>query len=111
MAIFALNLFNVKNADEYRQYAREAEAGLARHGGKAIAFGLLDSSPQGDIKPRKVMMLVEWESKKSIKGYIEDPELAHIHPHREAGVEDFVWHLFEKAEDMYSILKKVESGQ
>lgn len=106
MAVYALNLFNVKDASEYRAYAREAEKAIARHGGKVVALGDLLSSPQGDIKPRRVLMLVEWESKQSIRGYLEDPELTHIHPHRENGVEDFVWHLFEKLEDLRPVLNE-----
>lgn len=104
MAIYALNLFNLKSADEYKKYAREAQLGLERHGGKVVAVGDLVSSPQGDIKPRRVMMLVEWESKRAIRNYLEDPELAHIHQHREDGQEDFVWHLFEKLDDLRPIL-------
>lgn len=111
MAIYALNLFNLKDADEYRTYAREATKGIARHGGKVVALGDLVSSPQGDIKPRQVLMLVEWESKRSIRGYLDDPELAHIHAHREDGVDDFVWHLFEKLEDLRPALEKAKARQ
>ncbi|KPV43096.1 DUF1330 domain-containing protein [Alicyclobacillus ferrooxydans] len=109
MSIYALNLFNLKSADEYRKYAREAQLGLEKHGGKVVAVGDLVSTPQGDIKPRRVMMLVEWESKKSIRAYLEDPDLAHIHQHREDGQEDFVWHLFERMEDLKPILDSASS--
>lgn len=105
MSIYALNLFNVKDKAEYLAYAKGAEKAIAKYGGKVIALGNLNSSPVGDIEPRQVMMLVEWEDKAGIKGYINDPELADLHPRRENGVNDFVWHLFEKLEDLRSILK------
>ena len=34
-----------------------------------------------------------------------DPALADLHPHREDGTEDYVWHLFDKLEDLRPILK------
>lgn len=109
MAIYALNLFNVKDASEYKKYVKEASRGLEKHGGKPVAFGDFIAGPQGDIKPRRVLMLIEWESKSSIKGYLEDPELAHIHQYRENGQADFVWHLFEKLEDLSPILNAAQS--
>jgi len=75
-----------------------------KHGGRALAFGKLLSTPTGDIEPRDIMTLVEWESMSSILNFLNDPELAHIQPHRENGVDQFVWHLFEKLEDLRSVL-------
>ncbi len=112
MSIYALNLFNVKDKAEYLAYAKGAETAIKKYGGKVIALGDLSSAPVGDILPRQVMMLVEWEDKKGIKGYIEDPNLAALHPHREKGVDNFVWHLFERLEDLRPILKdKVETNE
>lgn len=105
MSIYALNLFNVKDKSEYLAYAKGAEKAIAKYGGKVVALGDLSSTPVGDIAPRRVMMLVEWENKAGIKGYINDPELADLHPHRDKGLDDFVWHLFERIEDLKPILK------
>ncbi|MCA0170691.1 DUF1330 domain-containing protein [Bacillus sp. RAR_GA_16] len=105
MALYALNLFNVKDGEEYAEYARRAEEPLRQYGGKVVAYGKLHSSPEGDIAPRQVMMLVEWESKEGIYNYVNDPNLEDLHPHRELGVDDFVWHLFEKLEDLRPVLK------
>ena len=109
MAIYALNLFNVKSEEEYRAYAGGAEAALKRHGGRPLLFGRLSRPAVGDIAPRQVMMVVEWESMEGINGYIHDPKLAEVHPHRDRGVSDFVWHLFDKVEDIGDALAKGET--
>ena len=59
----------------------------------------------GDIKPRTVMILVEWKSKAAFDGYCTDPKIANLHPHREKGAGDYIWHLFDKFEDLRPILK------
>lgn len=105
MSIYALNLFNLKDPEEYLTYTKKAEAAVAKHGGKPVLFGQLSSTPVGDIKPRQVMMIVEWESKQGIHDYIHDPELEHVHVHRDNGVDDFVWHLFERLEDLGPVLR------
>ncbi|MFE8699377.1 DUF1330 domain-containing protein [Cytobacillus sp. FJAT-54145] len=105
MAVYALNLFNLKDKQSYATYSKEADKALARHGGKVVAVGNLDSSPVGDIDPRQVLLLVEWESKKSISAFLSDPEMEEYHQYREKGLDNFVWHLFEKLEDLRPVLK------
>jgi hypothetical protein len=51
------------------------------------------------------MILVEWTSKEAFDGYCNDPKLADLHPHREKGARDYIWHLFNKLEDLRPILK------
>ena len=58
----------------------------------------------GDIEPRAVMILVEWASKAALDGYRNDPKIADLHPHREKGAGDYIWHLFDKLEDLRPIL-------
>jgi heme-degrading monooxygenase HmoA len=53
----------------------------------------------GDLSPRKVMILVEWESKEAFENYINDPLLKEVHAHRENGSGDYIWQSFEKLED------------
>ena len=59
----------------------------------------------GGIKPRAVLILVEGASKEAFDGYCSDPKIADLHPHREKGASDYVWHLFDKLEDLRPILK------
>ncbi|MGE6205087.1 DUF1330 domain-containing protein [Guptibacillus hwajinpoensis] len=47
MALYALNLFNVKDGEEYAEYAKRAEEPVRKYGGKVVAIGKLHSSPEG----------------------------------------------------------------
>lgn len=102
--VYALNLFDVADRDEYRAYSRRSAREVARHGGRVLALGSFQEAIRGDIEPRQVMILVEWRSRAHFDGYREDPELADLHPHREAGGGNYVWHLFEKLEDLRPLL-------
>jgi len=51
------------------------------------------------------MIVVEWTSKEAFDGYCNDTNIADLHPHREKGVCDYIWHLFDKLEDLRPILK------
>jgi hypothetical protein len=44
-------------------------------------------------------------SKAAFDDYCTDPKIAHLHPHREKGAGDYIWHLFDKLEDLRPILK------
>lgn len=104
-AVYALNLFNVSNRDEYLAYSKRAAQEVARHGGRVVALGEFRAAVAGDVAPRRVLILVEWESRDAFENYRSDPELADLHPHRERGTSDYVWQLFDKLEDLRPILK------
>jgi len=103
--VYALNLFDVANRDEYIAYSRRSPKAVKEHGGRVVALGKFRESAMGDIAPRTVFILVEWESKEAFDGYRNDPALADLHPHRENGTTNYVWHLFDKLEDLRPILK------
>ncbi|WP_226665251.1 DUF1330 domain-containing protein [Metabacillus litoralis] len=105
MAIYALNLFDLKDKQSYATYSKEADKALARHGAKVVAIGNLESAPVGEIRPRQVLLLVEWKSKKANSAFLNDPEMAEFHPYRDKGLDQFVWHLFEKLDDLRPVLK------
>jgi uncharacterized protein (DUF1330 family) len=77
--IYALNLFNVADRDEYLAYSRRSAKEVQAHGGRIIALGKFIEAAAGDIKPRTVMILVEWASKAALDGYCNDP-IADLHP-------------------------------
>jgi len=104
-SVYALNLFNVSNRDEYLAYSRRSAAEVGAHGGKVLALGKFRESAAGELEPRNVMILVEWESKDAFDSYCNDPLLADLHPHREKGTDAYIWHLFDKLEDLRPILK------
>ena len=103
--VYALNLFNVSNKDEYLAYSRRSVKEVAAHGGRVVALGKFREVATGSIEPRTVLILVEWASKKAFDSYCKDPNLADLHPHRVKGTDKYIWHLFDKLEDLRPILK------
>ncbi len=103
--VYALNLFNVTNKDEYLAYSKQSAREVAAHGGRVVALGKFREAAVGDVAPRQVLILVEWASKEAFDGYCNDPKLADLHPHREKGTDQYVWHLFDKLEDLRPTLK------
>ena len=105
MAVYALNLFDVADRDEYLAYSKRSPAEVAKHGGRVVALGKFLESVTGDIEPRTVMILVEWESKDAFDSYCNDPDLADLHAHRENGSSSYIWHLFDRLDDLRPLLK------
>lgn len=103
--VYALNLFNVANRDEYMAYSRRSAKEVQAHGGRVVALGKFREAAAGEIEPRAVLILVEWASRESFESYRDDPKIADLHPHREKGTRDYIWHLFDKLEDLRPVLK------
>ncbi len=103
--VYALNLFDVSNKEEYLAYSRRSAKEVQAHGGRVVALGKFRESAAGSIEPRTILILVEWQSKEAFDSYSDDPALADLHPHRISGTSNYVWHLFDKLEDLRPILK------
>jgi uncharacterized protein (DUF1330 family) len=103
--VYALNLFDVSNREEYIAYSRRSAKEVAAHGGRVVALGRFREAATGDIAPRTVLILVEWASKEAFESYRSDPALADLHPHRVNGTRNYIWHLYDKLEDLRPILK------
>ena len=103
--VYALNLFNVSNKDEYLAYSRRSANEVTAHGGRVIALGKFREAALGDVEPRNVLILVEWASKDAFDSYNNDPSLADLHPHRVNGTNNYIWHLFDKLEDLKPLFK------
>ena len=103
--VYALNLFNVSNKDEYLAYAKGSVSEVQAHGGKVVALGKFHEGVAGDIEPRNVLIIVEWASRDAFDSYCNDPALIDLHKHRENGTSQYIWHLFDKLEDLRPILK------
>jgi uncharacterized protein (DUF1330 family) len=103
--VYALNLFDVSNKEEYLAYSRRSAKEVQAHGGRVVALGKFRESAAGTIEPRTILILVEWESKEAFDSYCDDPALADLHPNRIDGTSNYVWHLFDKLEDLRPILK------
>ena len=83
--VYALNLFNVADRAEYLAYSRRSSKEVQAHGGRVVALGKFREAVAGEIKPRSVLILVEWASKEAFDGYCNDPKIADLHRHREKG--------------------------
>ncbi len=105
MPVFALNLFDVADRKEYLAYSRRSATEVQAHGGRVVALGRFRAAATGDIAPRAVLILVEWASEEAFDSYCNDPNLADLHPHRVNGTDGYIWHLFDKLEDLRPILK------
>lgn len=105
MKVYALNLFNVADQAEYLAYSRRSAQEVQKHGGRVVALGRFREAALGDIEPRQVLILVEWDSKAAFDSYCNDPALADLHPHRVKGSSGYIWHLFDRLEDLRPLLK------
>ena len=103
--VYALNLFSISDKEEYLTYVRRSATEVGTHGGQVIALGKYRESLKGDLEPRNVMILVEWESREAFDSYLNDPELADLHPHRENGTANYIWQLFDKLEDLRPVFQ------
>lgn len=103
--VYALNLFTIADRDEYLAYSRRSAREVQAHGGRVVALGKFREAVVGDIEPRTVLILVEWASREAFESYRSDPGLADLHPHRVNGSRDYVWHLFDKLDDLRPLLK------
>lgn len=104
--VYALNLFNIKDKAEYLEYSRRSAQEVKAHGGRVIALGRFREPIRGDIQPREVLIVVEWSSIDAFRSYINDPAIADLHPHREKGGGDYIWHLFDKLDDLRVFFSK-----
>ena len=102
--VYALNLFDVADADAYRAYARTSASEVQRHGGRVVAMGRFHERVVGEVEARQVMILVEWESLSAFEGYRDDPDLVDLHSARERGAANYVWMLFDRLEDLRPVL-------
>ena len=103
--VYALNLFDLADKGEYLAYSRRSAKEVAAHGGRVVALGKFREAVVGDIEPRTAFIVVEWASKAAFDSYRNDPALADLHPHREKGTARYIWHLFDKLEDLRPLLK------
>ena len=80
--VYALNLFDIADREEYLTYSRRSVREVESHGGRVVALGRFREALTGDLEPRQVMILVEWSSREAFESYRTDPELSDLHPHR-----------------------------
>ncbi len=105
--VYALNLFDLAENDDYRAYSKRSRAAVERHGGRVVALGKLSSAPVSDgAEPREAMVLVEWESQAAFDAFVADPGLADLHPLRENGTRNYLWWAYDRLEDLRPLLSR-----
>ena len=104
MKIYALNLFDISHRSENLAYSKRSAREVQAHGGRVVALGKFREAAAGDIEPRQVLILVEWDSKAAFDSYCNDPKLADLHPHRVNGSSGYIWHLFARLVDLHPLL-------
>ena len=67
VTVYALNLFDIADRDEYLAYSKRSPQEVAKHGGRVVALGRFRESVAGEIEPRNVLVLVEWDSKDAMQ--------------------------------------------
>ena len=101
MSLYALNLFDLADNDDYLAYSRRSVAAVGKHGGRLVALGRLAGAAEGgDTEPRQVMALVEWPSQAAFDAFVQDPENDDLHPLREDGTRNYLWWAYDKLEDL-----------
>lgn len=106
MPIYALNLFDLADNDDYLGYSRRSAEAVGRYGGEVVALGRGGAEVQpGATPPRQALVLVQWPSQEALDAYRADPELTDLHPLREDGTENYLWWTFERLEDLRPLLK------
>jgi uncharacterized protein (DUF1330 family) len=92
---YALNMFDVVDVEKYLAYFSRLPEVAPKYGGRMVAFGRFRDSVAGDLAPRQVLFLVEWESEEAFNSFRDDPDLADLHPLRENGTASYVWQTFD----------------
>jgi uncharacterized protein (DUF1330 family) len=94
-AFYAMNLFDVTDVDKYLAYFSRLPEIAPQYGARFVAVGRYLETMAGELAPRQVMLVVEWASESEFKRFLENPELADLHPLREDGTAAYIWQTFD----------------
>jgi uncharacterized protein (DUF1330 family) len=109
MSIYALNLFDLADNDDYLTYSHRSHDAVKAQGGRVVALGKLaeDAPVQvGDTEPRQALVLVEWPSREAFQAFLDDPANEDLHPLRENGTRNYLWWAFDRLDDLRPLLKR-----
>ena len=108
VSLYALNLFDLSDNEDYRVYSRRSPEAVSRHGGVVVALGLHADHPAevGDTVPRQALVLVEWRDRAAFDAFLTDPDLVELHPLRENGTRRYIWWMFDRIEDLRPLLRR-----
>lgn len=112
MPLYALNLFDLADNEDYLAYSRRSHAAVQAHGGSVVALGMHEEHPAevGPDAPREAMVLVQWRDREAFDGFLSDPAHADLHPLRESGTRRYIWWTFDRLDDLRPLLKRPAPG-
>jgi uncharacterized protein (DUF1330 family) len=90
----------VTDVHTYLTYMSRLPETTEPYGARPIAFGRFLNHVAGDLEPRQILFLVEWESEEAFNRFRDDPDVADLHPLREDGTSasSYIWQTFEGIE-------------
>jgi uncharacterized protein (DUF1330 family) len=88
-------MFDVTDVEKYLAYFSRLPEVAPQYGGKWVAFGRFRDHLTGEVAPRQVLLLVEWESEEAFNAFRNNPDLADLHPLRENGTAQYIWQTFD----------------
>lgn len=108
MSLYALNLFDLADNEDYRAYSRRSVDAVGRHDGRVVALGrhAEHQAEVGDTDPRQAMVLVEWRDRAAFDAFLADPDLHDLHPLRENGTRRYIWWTFDRLDDLRPLLHR-----
>ncbi len=92
---YALNMFDVVDVEKYLAYFSRLPEVAPKYGGRMVSFGRFRDNVAGDLAPRQVLFVVEWESEGAFNSFRDDPELTDLHELRENGTASYAWQTFD----------------
>ncbi|MFI7498831.1 DUF1330 domain-containing protein [Streptomyces sp. NPDC049687] len=95
---YALNLFDVVDVEKYLAYFSRLPEAAPQYGGRVVTFGRFRNNVTGDLAPRQVLIVVEWDSEEAFNSFRDNPELADLHPLREDATASYIWQTFDGVE-------------
>jgi uncharacterized protein (DUF1330 family) len=100
--LYALNLFDLADNEDYRAYSRLSRDAVISHGGRVVALGRHVDHPAevGADAPRQALVLVEWRDRSAFDAFLSDAELTDLHPLRENGTRRYIWWTFDRIDDL-----------
>lgn len=112
MPLYALNLFDLADNEDYREYSRRSRQAVEAHGGRVVALGMHDEHDfeVGSEPPREALVLVEWRDRAAFDSFLSDPALEDLHPLRENGTRRYIWWTYERLEDLRPLLAAPRAG-
>src|SRR5829696_5880121 len=93
---YALNMFDVADEEKYLAYFSRLPEAAPQYGGRMVALGRFRDNVAGELAPRQVLFLVEWESADAFNNFRDVADLAELHPLREDSKASYILQKLEE---------------